>query len=289
MLDGAPYTRLVEHMFTVIERGGPNAMDKTPCQLTTDVAATVTPLRWTLTPALTSLLSEAEADVVSFCRTLHVATGFFTRFARRHFKAAGVSPDAVVQMALHLAYRRRFGRFVATYETVVTTRFHHGRTETCRSATKEVRDFVLACIAHAPAQQCTQLLRRAAQKHTSMLRHAAEGQGIDRHLLGLRIIAQQKGVQPPLFSDPVFVQSSTWDLSTSQLFAPKSAAALGFRATFEGCVGVQYQVYEDRIGLCITTDRRCGATNSDVFLQDVFDALAEIGPLLVPSGNSPKL
>ena len=57
--------------------------------------------------------------------------------------AARQSPDAYIQMALQLAWYRTRGTFVATYETVLTRLFHHGRTETIRTLSNDSRAFVL--------------------------------------------------------------------------------------------------------------------------------------------------
>ena len=44
------------------------------------------------------------------------------------------------------------------------------------------------------------------------------GEGIDRHFLGLKRLAMENGVDlPKLFMDPVFERSSYWQLSTSQV------------------------------------------------------------------------
>jgi hypothetical protein len=74
------------------------------------------------------------------------------------------------------------------------------------------------------------LLRRAIQTHTRLSREAATGRGIDRHLLGLRLMMRpDDGERAALFEDPLFERSQEWKLSTSAL----SAGDL-FRGT--GCV-----------------------------------------------------
>ena len=55
-----------------------------------------------------------------------------------------VSSDAFVQLAMQLAWYRATGSFTATYETALTRLFHHGRTETIRTFSKDARTFVLA-------------------------------------------------------------------------------------------------------------------------------------------------
>ena len=65
-----------------------------------------------------------------------------------------------------------------------------------------------------------ELLRRAMQTHTSTTRRAATGRGIDRHLLGLRLMLRpEAGETHPLFDDELFARSQTWKLSTSGLSA----------------------------------------------------------------------
>lgn len=50
-------------------------------------------------------------------------------------KRAGLSPDGTVQMVYQLAYYRLHGHVAPTYESCNMQHFHHGRTETIRSAT----------------------------------------------------------------------------------------------------------------------------------------------------------
>jgi hypothetical protein len=58
--------------------------------------------------------------------------------------SAHFPPDAFIQMALQLAWFKTRQEFTATYETVLTRMFKHGRTETLRTLTKESRAWVLA-------------------------------------------------------------------------------------------------------------------------------------------------
>ena len=53
-----------------------------------------------------------------------------------------VSPDAFIQSALQLAYHKDTGKFALTYEASMTRLYLNGRTETVRSLTSELRDFV---------------------------------------------------------------------------------------------------------------------------------------------------
>jgi len=57
-----------------------------------------------------------------------------------------MSPDAFIQMAMQLAWYKACGEFTATYETVLTRMFKHGRTETLRSFSRESWRWVLSMI-----------------------------------------------------------------------------------------------------------------------------------------------
>lgn len=49
-------------------------------------------------------------------------------------------------MAMQLAWYRMHGKFTATYETVLTRMFKHGRTETLRTLSQESREWVLSMV-----------------------------------------------------------------------------------------------------------------------------------------------
>jgi hypothetical protein len=140
------------------------------------------------------------------------------------YPIAKLSPDAYIQMALQLAWYRTRGTFVATYETALTRSFDRGRTETIRTLTADSRAFVLEmCKPNVEAtpsrdQERFSLLQRAIQTHTRLTRAAATGRGIDRHLLGLRLMLRDDEVDSvPFFKDPLFTESQQWKLSTSGL------------------------------------------------------------------------
>ena len=138
------------------------------------------------------------------------------------FLVVGLSPDAYIQMALQLAWYRTRGEFTATYETVLTRLFHHARTETIRTFSRESRAWVLAMMDSTVSSATKrELFGEAIQAHLRYTRTAATGKGVDRHLLGLRCMMTEEELKnlPELFRDEFFGQSQTWKLSTSGLSA----------------------------------------------------------------------
>eukprot|EP00121_Abeoforma_whisleri_P009333 Awhi_evm1s8580 len=82
-----------------------------------------------------------------------------------------------------------FERFSLTYESISTRTFKLGRTETNRSLSVESKEFVLAFCnqkddSEGPA--IMKLLSNASRAHGNRIKMGSSGQGVDRHILGLR-------------------------------------------------------------------------------------------------------
>lgn len=61
-------------------------------------------------------------------------------------------------------------------------------------------------------------LKDAVTSHKNYATMAMKGEGIDRHLLGLKLIAKENGLPvPELFADDGFVKSTHYRISTSQV------------------------------------------------------------------------
>uniref|UniRef100_A0A1B0D7K2 Choline/carnitine acyltransferase domain-containing protein n=1 Tax=Phlebotomus papatasi TaxID=29031 RepID=A0A1B0D7K2_PHLPP len=109
---------------------------------------------------------------------------------KKHCKAVQVSPDAVAQLTIQLAYALiSGGGTTATYESCSTAAFRCGRTETVRPATMATRalcQHLLTSKGHAGPEELA-LLRQCSDKHTKLTKEAAMGQGFDRHLFVLRV------------------------------------------------------------------------------------------------------
>src|SRR5882757_6120165 len=119
------------------------------------------------------------------------------------------------------------------------------------------------------------LLKRAIQTHSRRTREAATGRGIDRHLLGLKLMLEEfppdtststsssldspspsgssgpthtSATPPqkrthPLFTDPLFARSQEWKLSTSGLTAGYQFRGTGFGTIFPDGYGINCEFY----------------------------------------------
>ncbi|PIL35584.1 transporter [Ganoderma sinense ZZ0214-1] len=201
---------------------------------------------------------------------------------------AQLSPDGFIQMAMQLAWYRTRGEFTATYETVLTRLFKHGRTETIRTLSADSRAWVLAMAdPHSSNATRLELLRRALQTHTGATRRAATGRGIDRHLLGLQLMLRPEASKVhPLFEDVHFSQSQTWKLSTSGLSAGEQFRGTGFGASYPDGYGINYMPAPDRLRFGVESKHSCLHTSTQLFMAAIANALEDMKALCAPTLQS---
>ena len=149
-----------------------------------------------------------------------------TKYGRAAIKKFKMSPDSWAQMIIQLAYTRLLRslgqkRQGGTYESATTRKFYKGRTEVIRVVSCESDAFIQSMLdPHVPWSKRKALFREAANKHIETAKAAGSGQGIDRHLLGLKKLMEKDEVGTvALFDDPVVRRSQHWVLSTSAIFS----------------------------------------------------------------------
>jgi carnitine O-acetyltransferase len=144
----------------------------------------------------------------------------YNGYGKDFIKKCKTSPDSWAQLVMQYAYYKLSGhsRLAGTYESAQTRKFRRGRTEVIRSATPEALDWVKSMQdSQCNNKQRLDYFRKAASAHIKYAGSAADGQGVDRHLYGLKKVMKEGEELPALYTDPAFAASSHWVLSTSQL------------------------------------------------------------------------
>lgn len=199
----------------------------------------------------------------------------FQGYGKDAIKAYKCSPDAWVQMVIQLAYFKMFGVPAPTYESAQTRKFKWGRTETIRSCSVESQEF---CDAMQDPRRSDEdrfaKFQAACKQHLAYAVSAADGQGVDRHLFGLKKLLREGEPVPALYTDPAFGASSTWKLSTSQISSEVFDSWGYGEVTPEG-FGCAYAIREK--SLCITiTSLKLGASTFRHFLNEAAKELREM-------------
>ncbi|NWH71350.1 OCTC octanoyltransferase, partial [Piaya cayana] len=208
----------------------------------------------------------------------------FTSFGKALIKKKELHPDTFVQLALQLAYYKNHGRPGCCYETAMTRRFYHGRTDTMRPCTVEAVNWCKSMLDPSDSNyQRLQLMHKAFAKHNKMRKECENGKGFDRHLLGLQIIAQEQGLPvPELYLDKAFTASGgggNFVLSTS----------LTGYYRFNGCAlpmvhhgyGFFYNIRDNRILAVCSSWNSCPETDAEVLCRTVFQCFQDMLQLTV--------
>lgn len=188
------------------------------------------PLEWQVSPATLQALASAEKSFQSLVDSQQLEVFTNRAYGKSLLKKLGVSPDAVcpapacsphhqfTQMVIQLAYYKQNGEVCATYESAQTRQYAYGRTETCRTASIASKAFVQAMADPGVSMRDKGArLRAAVASHAAYMGKAVKGEGVDRHLLGLRKMLPVGAPVPAIFTDELVQASAYWKLSTSQI------------------------------------------------------------------------
>ncbi|KAK5828290.1 Choline/Carnitine o-acyltransferase-domain-containing protein [Linnemannia elongata] len=274
-MDATPTSRLCRFMIDEAQaRNLPdfrnlNAEDLYECASALDKPQ---PLNFITSPALDRAIANAHVTFKETVDAHQMVPTEFKGYGKGLIKAFKMSPDAYVQMALQLAYYRKHGELVATYESAATRKYRHGRTETARSCSIESKAFCEAMdnpdvSLKARAAAC----RAAVARHAQYTAWAVDGQAIDRHLLGLRLIRRPEEEVPAMFQDPVFARTCRWRLSTSQI-SDDCFIAYGWGEVVPDGYGCAYMVKETELYFCVTSL----GLGSKEFGQHIAEALEDM-------------
>lgn len=234
-------------------------------------------LEWTTDNKIERAIEQAEATIKAIVEDSDGLMLWYDEYGADWMKRqAKLSPDAYIQMAMQLAYRRMHGKGTPTYETASTRLFHHGRTETIRTFSEDSQRWVETVVSgKANEEELYNLLFKAVQAHNHFTREASVGKGFDRHLLGLRQVLRE-GETHELFKDPLFAESQSFKLSTSGLSAGDRFFGTGFGAPEKDGYGINYLAGADIIKFGMESKRSSKETSTHAFRLAIIEALREM-------------
>eukprot|EP00751_Fragilariopsis_kerguelensis_P002173 CAMPEP_0170827376 /NCGR_PEP_ID=MMETSP0733-20121128/47217_1 /TAXON_ID=186038 /ORGANISM="Fragilariopsis kerguelensis, Strain L26-C5" /LENGTH=436 /DNA_ID=CAMNT_0011191513 /DNA_START=548 /DNA_END=1859 /DNA_ORIENTATION=- len=224
----------------------------------------------TLSPKVLEMIKTSKQNLGEWVGKHELDVQSFQGYGSNWIKKAGFSPDAYVQMAMQIATSRLFQKQVGTYEATQTRGFLHGRTETTRTVNPASASFVKCMNDNtlSPDKKIN-LLSKACASHTQFIGNASKGLGVDRHFLGLSLLVQDGERMPDLYSDPVFIRSKRWRVSTSNLTNP-TISNWGYGEVVPDGVGVSYAVDKNHIMFGITALKEHGWTEQlSHYLEDI--------------------
>ena len=109
-----------------------------------------------------------------------------------------------------------------------------------------------------------QRLQEALAAQRSYMQRAKNGAGVDRIMLGLRMMAAEEGMEMPgIFTDPFFNRSCTWELSTSNA-GTESTDRFGYGPVVNTGYGLGYLIHGNDVRVTVTGYEDCEEKDIDV-------------------------
>lgn len=272
--EGPPVVFLVDHVVDYMKRSEMVRTPMIPLPMPQK-------LRFNITPEIKKDIEKAKQNMNIMVHELDVRVLNFTHYGRKFPKSHKTSPDAFIQMALQLAYYRMYQTFCPTYESASLRMFKLGRTEAIRSTTSESLQFTKAM--DDPSKHNSEkaaLLEKAIKVHREHTHMAIHGQGIERHMLGLKMVAIEDLTSlPDIFMDTSFAVGSHFNLYTSQV-GSKTDCVMCFGPMVPDGYGVCYNPMDDHINFAVTAFNSCEETNATKLSQFLEESLLDMKTLL---------
>lgn len=238
-------------------------------------------LQWKFSPEILTEIKQAEAEVESFIYEHEIKVLDFDEFGRNLIKNYRLSPDAVVQLAIQLAYVKLRGRIDCVYESVHTRRFAYGRTEAMRSVTPESVEFIRTFTAEDAGEAKFAALKQAVAAHVSRQKDCQQGYGVDRHLSSLLRLATAQGMMPKIYQDKAYKVLGDSIICTSSLAAGMGMELFCFGQVVDNGFGIGYIIKPDSITVSVTSKYQ----QTQEYASLLKESFAELGKLMAEFGN----
>ncbi|XP_055585607.1 carnitine O-acetyltransferase-like [Uranotaenia lowii] len=212
----------------------------------------------------------------------------YTSYGKNFIKSQKMSPDSYIQMAIQYAFYKLHRVPGAHYESAQTRMYEGGRTETIRSCSNESVAFARTMLDECENNQ-TKIakLRSAVDSHKAYAAKAVQGYGVDRHLLGLKLIAREHNIPlPDFFQDEGLKASAHMRLSTSQVASRYDAFMCYGPLTADG-YGCCYNPKDNDMWFGISSFKSNSVTDSQNFRNALREALDEMFEVLCRGGQKP--
>ncbi|XVQ09833.1 choline/carnitine O-acyltransferase [Spirillospora sp. CA-255316] len=245
----------------------------------------VEPIVFVLDEKLRKVVRDAGEAFAAYGAATATQTVSFDDFGGDRAKRLRISPDAFVQMAYQLAHKRSKGFAGATYESIATRHFRHGRTEAMRVVTPESLRFVEVMDDPAADEKARRAaFRAAAEAHVRRAKECQAGDAPEQHLWELQLIQKRRGEELGVTGPLPLFETPGWQVMRHDYLSTSSAPSVniryfGFGSTSEDCIGVAYVLLPDRFNVYLSTPAKV-ADAMHLFAGKLREAVAELQELL---------
>ncbi|XP_033644742.1 carnitine O-palmitoyltransferase 2, mitochondrial-like isoform X1 [Asterias rubens] len=180
-----------------------------------DHSQTVRKLEFNFDTVIRQGIEKAKVDHIQN-NQLNVQSLDYKKYGSTFLKECRLSPDAIAQLAMQIAYHRVNGNIPVTFESCSTALYKHGRIELIFPATSETKRCAEAFNGNTSVSlaEKVSLLKACSDKHRQLAAEAKAGQGCDCHVYALGTMAMKTGmaipsaIQDSPFADPEITLAS---------------------------------------------------------------------------------
>ncbi|CAI4221379.1 unnamed protein product [Auanema sp. JU1783] len=234
-------------------------------------------LEFELTEEDKTRIKKSSSKINAVADDLDLVTYTFKRYGKNFPKSVKISPDSFIQMAFQLAYYRIHSCVGPTYETATLRKFDEGRTENIRSPNTLAAAFVKNMTSkRLSIPQLYESLKAAAESHKTYTVNSMNGNGLDRHLLAWKLLANENGLPTPsILQTSAYEHMAHFQISTSQV-PTRHFLMMCFGPSAPDCYGICYNPQETELHFTISTFKSCGSTSSKRFAKELERALNDM-------------
>ncbi|KAI0702256.1 acyltransferase ChoActase COT CPT [Cytidiella melzeri] len=254
-MDGTPTLRMTEFVLGALEK---NKIDLGAPRDASTGSSLPEPaeLKFVLDDKIKANIRQAEASFDELVGKHDMEVLHYEGYGKEYIKRFKTSPDAWAQLVKQLAFHKMFGRPGVCYESAQTRKYKLGRTEVIRSASNESKKWAESMLDPEVSDETrVKLFKQAVTRHLQYAAWAADGQGVDRHLYGLKKVLKEGEPMPEIYTDPAFSRTNHWELSTSNLSSPY-LDGWGYGEVVPDGYGLSYTIADDYIRWTITSLKR---------------------------------
>ncbi len=238
-------------------------------------------LRWQFSEEILAEIKQAEVEVEGFISEHETKVLDYQEFGRNLIKNYRLSPDAVVQLAIQIAYVKLRDKIDCVYESVHTRRFAYGRTEAMRSVTPESIELIRSFTQEDSGEAKYAALKKAVAAHVSRQKDCQQGYGVDRHLSALLRLARAQGMMPKIYQDKAYKVLGDSTICTSSLAAGMGMELFCFGQVVDNGYGIGYIIKPDSITVSFTSKYQ----NTQEYIECLKQTFSEFSKLMAEFGN----
>ena len=172
-------------------------------------------------------------------------------------------------------------------QSAATRIFAEGRTDVIRSCSNEALEFAKTFQSSEKSLTSKKdALTKAMQAHNAYAKTAVQGNGVDRHLQGLKMAAIEMGRPiPELYKDDGYVRSSRMRLSTSQISSRHGSLCCYGPLELDG-YGCSYSIGSNQLRFSISAMKSNDETDAQEFACQLSQSLTDMHDLCVVTGKA---